>query len=478
MLPEHRQICDCLSGPGDVMFFRIGSSMFLMVLMAACRPGPAGPVGGNCVYRTGLTPVAQPFILPGRPGSPLEPGQTPVIPETIGIHEYSPSKQISEYLVNLTVGGKELGFVADTGSSSLVVLGDRSICSNCESVSGVYTKSVDGMQFSHEFQVQYGSGQATNILFSDTVQFPCDPTDPLPKYQFGVVKNNNGLPNILGLAYPSLVQPNGLSKPILPLFDQFLTTHLDKAQDIIGITLCGDRPGSAIVFGGPDERITAQQRSGMIWVPIQKDPNRNTYNFYNIDALHVSVDGWKKDGSGKWVQDDFAKNTVLGDFGGAGSRGQLLTFVDTGSTLNRMPVKMNNEITALLKEVNIKTGANISPTFFDSTGLEGQAADIRADTVRLFPTFHLHVKIQSPNAGSDIASLAWPPEIYFKKNPPVASSNRRLFSFRNGSGAYVLGQAFLENWYVEHDRGQGRLGFYPNETLCTQDVGPAADVRP
>lgn len=358
-----------------------------------------------------------------------------------------------------------MGFVADTGSSSFVVQGDPSICANCSSDLGTYTPGASSIRFPNEFQVAYGSGQATNILFSDTVFFPCDAGDRLNKYEFGVVKTNNNLPNIFGLAYPSLLLPQGLTEPILPLFDQFLSTY-PKSQDVIGITLCGDRPGSTIVFGGPDDRLSAEDRARMTWVPIEKDPNTGTFDYYNITALNVTVNGWKKNSNGSWAEDAGAKDVVLGDFGGAGSHGQPLTFVDTGSTLSSLPVKMNDEIIVLLKSVNQVRDANIDPAFFFSGGAESQAADISAETVALFPTFYINVKARAEGSNSGIAALAWPPEIYFKKNPPDPKSNRRLFSFRNGQGSYILGQAFLENWYVEHDRGTGQLGFFPNTNLC------------
>jgi hypothetical protein len=434
-----------------------------MALLVACQSNPSQ---GKCVYRTGLTPKMQDFLIPARPGAPALPGEIRATPSEISVAQYEPSKQLAEYFINLNVGGRNIGLVADTGSSSLVVLGNPSICSDCASISGVYTPGPDSVRYPNEFQVEYGSGQATNILFADTIYFPCDAADPIPMYQFGVVEKNNNLPNIFGLAYPSLLRPQGLARPILPFFDQFLTTY-PKSQDIIGITLCGDRDGSSIVFGGPDDRLSPSDRDRMVWVSIEKDPRTHTFSHYIIDALNLTVDGWKKGSSGNWIEDPGAKDVVLGDFGAAGSPGRPSTILDTGSTLNHLPVNMNKEIIALMKSVNKAKNANIDATFFDSGGPVEQSRDIERKVVDLFPTLHLNVKVISPKeANAGIGQLDWPPNIYFKKNPPEAQSKRRMFSFRNSQGIYILGQAFLENWYVEHDRGIGQIGFYPNAALC------------
>jgi hypothetical protein len=432
----------------------------VLSLLAACGTTDRG----RCLFKANLTPMQTdlPLSLIGGAGGAAA-GEN-IQSDGFQAVEVEPQRQIGEYLLTMTIGNQETRLVADTGSSGLVILGAPSFCSNCSNGPfaqfATYDPSLSvtsNIGASKTFRVAYGSGNATAVLIKDSVKVVCD-KEEVQDYDIGVIKQNNNLPNILGLAAPSLVEPRGQN--ILPFFDQMLSSYPGRMQNILGITLCSEKDGSRLVFGGPDDRVT--DRAHMIWVPQLEDSATHRDSYYNIPAFKISVQGWVFQRE-QWSTDASNNYNTVATFPPPGVSGTMNIFLDTGSTLNYLTTEAATRISALLRTVNKTTNAGIGDDFFSANPKNPMSQNISEYQLGLFPTLYLEVKSLS----GTIEKLRWPPSVYFKKNPPSARSNQRSYSLLQGRGRVILGQASpLEAYYVEHDRGNRRLGFYPNTTLC------------
>jgi len=432
------------------------------ISLQACSSGDVG----SCVFRANLKPVpidTHLSLIGGATGAAA--GENV---ENTGLQavQVGPQRQIGEYLLTMTIGNQEVKLVADTGSSGLVVLGKPPFCSNCGSgpyaIYATYdpSKSLSadiGGQKTFTYKVAYGSGDATVVQVKDTAKIVCD-KEEVADYSFGVIKQNNNLPSILGMAAKSLVEPRGQNIP--PFFDQMLAAFPGRMQNILGVTLCADKDGSRIVFGAPDDRVT--DRADMIWVPQQEDSASGLDSYYNVPAYQVSVQGWKFQGN-TWSPDSSGAYNTVANFPPPGVKGTINTFFDTGATLNYLTTELATKLSDLLKAVNIAKGGPLDPNFLSPNPKNLLSANISEAQLNLFPTLFLEVKTTS----GGVARLRWPPSVYFKKNPPDRNSNQRSYSLLQGRGRVILGQASpLEAYYVEHDRANRRLGFYPNTELC------------
>ncbi len=351
----------------------------------------------------------------------------------------------AEYTVRLLVGDQDIDFVADTGSSNLVIQGDENLCENCTGPENERYHPAESSigPVGEPFSITYGSGSATFAEYQDVVGLECG--DPIDGYTFGVITTNDALPNILGLAYQSLAQgtpPPGTdtqTQRLPPFFDQLVEQHgLDNEFSML---LCGHATGSRIVLGGRDERRADD--GSYRWVPIIEE------SYYVVEARSFQIKGG-------------------GTFSGTESTiafpSSHQTIIDSGTTMNLLPGEMVTAIIALMKQtVQDNNITDIPDAFWTTTDPsdENYSRKIPAAEVVLFPTLQVVLRDgDGQDAAFDIS-----PTTYFKAM--YKDADEHVFGFRAATGSpYILGQVFMENGLYVFDRANKRIGIAPNTGFC------------
>lgn len=333
--------------------------------------------------------------------------------------------ETAEYELKLKVGNQDVGVVVDTGSSNLILIGDASICPGCNADTE-YTPGPNAKKNREAISLSYGSGSVQAVEYQDTVGFTCN-ANPI-SYTFGVATEEKNIPNILGLAYIALAQPE--IDPIKPFFEQLVDSQ--GLANVFSLTLCEHLKGSNIKLGGFDPRVAPSDIK--LYVPIVEE------TYYTTNAQSLSVKG---------------SNQILGSFG-ANSK----VIIDSGTTMNMLPPAMVDSIIALLKSEGSKVGISFSDNFFNqNAGTTVNTQDLDDATVAKLPT--LVIQLESTNQGS--ISLEMSPLTYLK-DMDGGNGLKRAFGFRYSSGTLILGQVLMQNYMVVFDRANKRLGFYPSLT--------------
>lgn len=334
------------------------------------------------------------------------------------------ANRAGEYVITLSVGGKSIEAVADSGSSNLVLNGAPSLCSNC-SASGAtgYLPGASGRSLGNPFSIAYGSGRVSGIVYSDTVGLTCG--DVLESFPFDVITQNQGsnepgkapVPNVFGFAYPALAGNTAT------FMDQLVGKANDNIEDVISVTLCGTK-GGQITIGGLDTRVDS---NGIRYTPVVEK------SWFTIKTKGMSIGGQPISASFDGVQ----------------------TILDTGTTLNLVPQAVYSALVAKLRSA----GTSLPDKFWTANGDPTQneyVMQVSASDLAKLPV----ISLTFPNAdgGADI-SVDLKPEVYLKS----LGNAGRIFSFRPAAGSpYIWGQPVLESMHVVFKRGEGKVGFAPN----------------
>jgi len=356
-----------------------------------------------------------------------------------------PDQRAAEYYIDLEIGNQVFSVIADTGSANLIIFGDATLCPNCNATQG-YTPSASATNLQEPFKVSYGSGSGMATRFQDKTSLTCDTSPQLAT--FAVVTSQQDLTSILGLAYAPLAEPT--DNPITPFFDQLMQNHQGSLNNVFSMLLCGHLNGSTITLGDADSRI---DRSTIQFTPIIKEL------YYSINAKNIQVLDWALS-NGNWMPSPGAV-TIIGALPTAGSSGGVQTIVDSGTTMNLFPPQIVDSVRALMEAVSTNNNLNIPTGFWvsDPTDTSTYSLALADSVISQLPTFQITVA----GDNGDIP-LNMPPQVYLKV---TSDKTMRIFSFRKTTSLTILGQAFMENFYIEFDRGNKRLGFAPNTGLCS-----------
>ncbi|RPH72878.1 hypothetical protein EHM76_05710, partial [bacterium] len=377
----------------------------------------------------------------------VEPGEGIELPRPSELYQIEPDQdlRVGEYFVGLNVGGKTLFMVADTGSSNVII--DRK----------EFPEADPDKFLLQDFDVSYGSGRGLASKYADSVGLTCGATDVT--YTVGILKQNFNLHNILGLGYPSKAFPPPPQEPIRPFFDQVYEKNQDSIMDLFAMALCGHKTGHIISLGGPLPEINQED---LTYVPIIHK------SWYVIDARYMQVVDWVNNG-GKWTRQEGA-TTKIGDFqrfspdenGGAGSG--IATHVDSGATHNYFPPEMYKNCLDVLRAASNELKLGIPDGFWNAKiGGPDYSIGIDHAVIDKLPKFQIIVR----GPTDELLDLDLLPDTYLKELSP----GKRTSSFRESTGYMnVLGQAFMEGYYVEFDRQSepDRIGFASNKTFCVE----------
>lgn len=320
-----------------------------------------------------------------------------------------------EYTTMIQVGTPPRDFevVMDSGSSNLILLGDSSLCNNCSEEKGnqyAPSQSSTGKVGDTPIQIRYGSGQLDAVEARDQVAIAG--MEPF-QYTFGVMTHDANVPNILGLAYEGIAEPQG--QP-LPTFFATLVEQTGIA-DVFAMKLCGPEKGGTIEFGGSSETPSA-------YMPVVEEA------WYVVEPDHLGIAG---------------SDANLGSFEG------VKTIVDSGTTELVVTDEMFQGIVDAVGKAAQAEGIAFDQIRQGVYGIEGDIGDLSR-----MPIFQVvaggnfyeigpgsYFKLVSEDDGKDVFMLA------------VSPSNQA-----------ILGQVFMENFYTVFDRANRRVGFTSIGDLC------------
>lgn len=382
--------------------------------------------------------------------------------QTITFVDLRPAVNVSQYLMTLQLGTsqQEVNALLDTGSSDVVLQGDQKTCPSCfESANGgppptfynpaLSTTKTDTGQ---AVAISYQAGVATAQLFKDKVDLGCDKPVPLDiPFLVLTAKQLKGIPEgILGLAY------SPLNKAKSTTFMEAITNKALGIDNLFGMALCGDLQGSTVIFGSDDNRV---DKSKFIWTPIARKV------YYSIHALELKVRDWIKDPSDatKWISKPGQTDTLGAFLSYNTTTGGIETIVDSGSTLNYIHIDHVNALINLMKSVNSVLNLGVNNNAFTSIAVNKIVLfEASQETKKRFPT--LFVTVENLDDPDHPIELDIKPETYLR----TWDNGKNLFGFQKFHGLQILGDVFMENYYVSFDRVNSRIGFAPNDTICTK----------
>ncbi len=347
------------------------------------------------------------------------------------------------YTAPVTLGGQVIETVLDTGSSNLLVIGDATQCPGCVNEYGydsTYTPSASGHALTSAWTMNFlPIGSATVNGHQDTAKFA---GVTLPNFSFGLVIEEQGIPNIWGLAYAQLARPSLAPQP--PLFDTLVQAQ--NLQNQFSLRLCGSKTGSRAVFGGFDSAVAMEQ---VKWTPIQ---GKNWY-VINVTSMDMQPSG---DLTSSWSWQPSESETLI---------------VDSGTNPLVLPSDQVDALVVVLKEIATAASISIPDAFWPTTG-PGSATALTDAQVAQFPPITLTLENQQDAANP--VSLSISPSIYFQ----TQADGQRFLGIEPGSSSlFILGTVLMENYVTLHDRGSlsvtapnpdpaARLGFFPVAGLC------------
>jgi len=344
------------------------------------------------------------------------------------------------YTTTLTLGGKPIETVLDTGSSNLLVIGDGTLCPGCVNEYGynsTYTPGSTAQSLGTTWSMSFAPiGSAEITGYEDTMVAG---GITLPKQGIGVVTSEQGIPNIWGIAYADLANPSG--DPQTPLFDAMVTKG--SLQNVFSLRLCGTQPGSRMVLGDYDSSVSL---SGVLWTPIAQ----KQWYVMEVSRMYLS------DSTGlswSWTPGNYA--TVI---------------VDSGTNPLVLPSRNIAALVSVLQSVATAHNISIPTSFWPTTG-PGDTATLSDEDIAVFPAILLD--IPSVDNPSEAITLSISPQTYFQ----TQKTGERYLGIEPGSGnLYILGTVFMENYVVLHKRGAldtssatdptAQIGFYPIAGLC------------
>lgn len=337
-------------------------------------------------------------------------------------------KTPSQYLVNFKIGGQTINAVADTGSSNIVVQGDKSICPTCTNAS--YSPGASAVKGQKgPFSLGYGSGNGQALEYTDSVGLGCGPN---VKMAFGVLTTNENLPDIIGFAYENILAQSQDGNITSTFMEQMVkATGMENA---FGMLLCGKQNGSLLSLGLDRTLIPAD----MNFISITAE---NYYEINTIKTVQVGNNApiaWPKTGS-------------------APAR----TILDSGTTLTTFPEEVYTQVLSQIQAAVAGTIPNSDAWWTTITPGPNYSKKLDDATIAKFPNVTL-THFGDKNAAD--VNLVLPARTYLKD----MGTNDRIFGFRKqDTGFAILGQTVMENYYVLFDRAQKRIGFSLSAKKCS-----------
>ncbi|WP_165474709.1 pepsin-like aspartic protease [Legionella nagasakiensis] len=152
-----------------------------------------------------------------------------------------------DYALMVLLAGHEkpLRLMLDTGSSNLNVVGDATLCPQCEELiaGNRFTPKAPAKPLKHEFFMRYGLGDGKLRQFQGPVNVPGKLT--LEQFHYGVYEQGKDINNIVGFAYPQAADPR--DNPTPPFFTRINQKY--KLQDEFSLLLCDVRAPSWLFLG-------------------------------------------------------------------------------------------------------------------------------------------------------------------------------------------------------------------------------------
>jgi hypothetical protein len=368
-----------------------------------------------------------------------DPSQMGQVPQAGRLTEDVPDQTMGEYYLDLTFDTQTVSMIVDTGSSNVVLDPDSFTADSSRSLG-------------RDFYISYASASGLVGEYSSNVNLDC--SNSTQNYTIGVLKIPQDLQGILGLAYQSLAAPDDGSPRLPPLYDAIVQQSNGNVINMFAMALCGHKSGDEVIFGGPDPRIS---QSDLTYVPIVQK------KWYVIDARSMQVLGWNKVGTA-WVQSTNATASI-GDFPALKPDGNgIPTIVDSGSTMNIFPTDIYQNAVAVLKAASNQQSLGIPDDFWTATPDDAHySLTISPTVIAKLPTFQILVRGMT----DQLVHLDLKPDTYLKVLDAV--TGKRTASFRKSSSITILGQAFMEGYYIEFDRisTPNRIGFASNSSICT-----------
>lgn len=349
------------------------------------------------------------------------------------------------YTLPVGIGGESVEAVLDTGSANLLAIGDSAHCKNCVNAYGyssIYTPTAASKQLATSWSISFlPIGEAQVQGYADTLTFN---GLTVKSYPFGLVTSELNIPNIWGIAYQSGASPE--SDPQLPPFDALMAAGNWANQ--FSLRLCALKNGSNITLGGFDSSVPTGSAK-ILWTPVVER------QAYDVGVSRMYITGTGTTASPQWVWAPTGSEPII---------------VDSGTNPIVIPSAMIPTLVNLLSSTAVSLGLTIPLSFWPTATAKGGFATIAAADVAKFPTIQLEMTNFS-GSGKTI-TLSIQPSTYFQTRQDGA----RFLGFEGGSGTYILGTVFMENYVVLFDRGNpdmtvlndptARVGFYPNAGLC------------
>ncbi|RPH75873.1 A1 family peptidase [bacterium] len=361
------------------------------------------------------------------------------------------------YSVNMTIGGKVFSdILLDTGSSNLIVIGDRRICPDCTPTaeddptyrSQPYTPSSSPLFGGQTFNIRYATAEGDVRLYQERIAFESQGSEI--DYPLGVFTDGERIQNILGLGYPANLASVEDFSP-LPFFDQFAIQN--DIPNLFAINICPDGlAGNFMTIGRIAEGIPADSIRYTPILPNSLLRERGIFDFYNIGPIDLRVEGEDSPLAYFVTQED-----------------RYLTFVDSGAYFMYLPESMIQAIGSYYQRT-----LGIPETFWDLNDDVSKIETIDASfQSRLKPLL-----VTFPQINGGTFEVAISPATYtirvllengkvalvsgFKSLPPPKQLHDGYIP-----GVVIFGDIFMQNVHTVFDRESQRLGFSSNDTLCT-----------
>ena len=353
------------------------------------------------------------------------------------------------YWIDLELGTDTIAALIDTGSSDLVIMGDKNACPDCKVAmdGGVYRPSSEAIDTEKTISLSYGGGKhrGTAEVFKDKHGLTCgDPENPL-KAEFGVWTQATNVLNILGLAYSNIAKME-------PFFDHLVEDYGFK--NIFSMALCGEKEGSAIVLGDALQNLSEKR---MEFTRIIND------GFYSVHTKYLYVYDWQRDDSGNWAQVPGAR-TRLGTFPAyrrdKPGEPAIRSIVDSGSTRTYLPKHLYDEVNSLMQHIGEEQGVN--PNFWSNENPGKISLQwLSENQISAFPSFGI----------SFVGALGLDFVLKIPNTKYIKSSGylRSYYAFaKSRNASSILGMNFMENFLILFDRENKQLGFAPNTGYCAK----------
>ena len=236
------------------------------------------------------------------------------------------------------------------------------------------------------------------------------------------------IPNVLGLSYANN-----------SFFDQLVQSY--NYENMFSLALCGFKKGSFIILGGYDDSINIISRIHI----IEKSS-------FVVPALKMLLADSKR---------------VIGEFPhyDKNTKNEPKVILDSASTFLLLPVNIAQEMLKEIISTADKIGIiNAFPYNFFNTDRGSGIKLVKFDNhnqIRQFPTF----KIEFLGLNGKKEYLDIKPEYYFKTMEPK-DELLRTFAIRHTQSDIVLGQPFMENYYMVFDRENGIISFGDINKAC------------